>query len=124
MKFDFDQGLPVWVWGILFFLVVLPFSFRSGQPNQTFGPVDLQESEAVPTIQSAQVEPTAVIAPAVETVDAYAGPAVNVTVEILPPPTINPDATAPVIIEVPRATETPEGGGYPEPEVADPEGYE
>ena len=30
MNFDFENGLPVWVWGILFLLVVIPFSFRPG----------------------------------------------------------------------------------------------
>lgn len=127
MKFDFDQGLPVWVWGILFLLVVIPFSFRTNQPNPPLGPVNVQEAQALPTVQPAQIEPTVVAAPAVETVDPYAGPAFNESeaVEVLPAPTIDPNATEPVIIEVPRATETIiEDGAYPEPEVVDPEGYE
>ena len=121
MKFDFDQGLPVWVWGILFLVVVLPFSFRSTQPDPNLGPVDVresvQDSPADPLVDS---EPTVVVAPALETVDVNAGPDSNVTIELAPTNTPDPDATEPVIIEVVPLPES----AYPEPEIDASQGYE
>ena len=45
MNFDFENGLPVWVWGILFLLVVIPFSFRPGSDEGAgLGPNVTQDS--------------------------------------------------------------------------------
>ena len=56
MKIDLDNGLPVWVWGILFLLIVLPFSFRRApdrtitpQPAVTLTVVSEPQFESVPT---------------------------------------------------------------------------
>ena len=62
MKIDFENGLPVWVWGILFVLVVLPFSFRRA-PEQT------QSSQTITTATAESLTvlatPTATFVPAV-----------------------------------------------------------
>ena len=103
MKFDFENGLPVWVWGILFFLLVIPFSFRPGaDEGANLGP-NVTQNGILQTGDPAELLPT--LAPL-------------------------PDATVPVIIEiVPQETE-PEinvDESYPSPEEPPPadldEGY-
>ena len=66
MKIDLEKGLPVWVWGILFLLVVLPFSFRRA-PNQELplGESVTSTISAPADFNTAPIIPTPTIAPAV-----------------------------------------------------------
>lgn len=72
MKFDFENGLPVWVWGIAFLLVVLPFSFRPNSDSAQLAP-NLTGESSLTTDPVPTAEPT-------------------------PPP--DPEATLPIIIEI------------------------
>lgn len=98
MKFDLENGLPVWVWGILFVLLVLPFSFRTRPDN----PISNQGQEiVVPTVVEIETKEDAVTP--------FAAEVVPVEPTAVVPPTVNPNATEPFVIDA--------GGesGYPDP---------
>lgn len=78
MKIDFENELPVWVWGILFVLVVLPFSFRRS-PEQSL-PV---QTAATLTV-TVEAEPAPLIAVPTATVDPAATE--SIIIEIAPAP--------------------------------------
>lgn len=94
MKFDLENGLPVWVWGIAFLIVVLPFFFRPSANSGQFGPSLVNEDGAITESRPAS----------------------------LPTPTIPPESTVPVIIEIAPEPEQLVDEGYPEPEEPQPEG--
>ncbi len=75
MKFNFENGLPVWVWGIAFLLLVLPFSFRPNSDSAQFGPnVEGENSMIIDQLPTA--EPTPPLPAATEAI----------IIEIAPPP--------------------------------------
>ncbi|MEM8861156.1 MAG: hypothetical protein AAGD96_22760 [Chloroflexota bacterium] len=123
MKFDFEKGLPVWVWGILFLLVVIPFSFRSGVPDESLGPVNRERVDENLQPQPEESQGSAVAVPT-EDVENNVAPESVVTIQIQPTYTPDPNATEPIIIEVVPLPEIDESGNYPEPEAEIPEGYE
>ncbi len=66
MNFDFENGLPVWVWGLAFLLVVLPFSFRPNADSSQLGPNSAQNSlttDSVPTLIPTPFVPEATVKP-------------------------------------------------------------
>ena len=75
MNFDFENGLPVWVWGIAFLLLVLPFSFRPNSDSAQFGPNAQGENGSIidplPTAQPTPLPPDATV---------------PIIIEIAPPP--------------------------------------
>lgn len=101
MKRNFENGIPVWGWGILFMLLILVIAFwglmvsndgtQSGErnldanfnPPQTITPLAGQpESDPV---QLEKVQPTSTLVPELTPI---------------PLPTVDPDATKPFVIDV------------------------
>ncbi|MFK7805756.1 MAG: hypothetical protein AB8G95_29265 [Anaerolineae bacterium] len=117
MKFNLDNGVPVWVWGILFVILFLAFSFRSQAPEN-----NIRQPSAAPAEDSletnpdlsqsitpfaANPEPEAV---APEVVQPTNTPVPELTA--IPIPTVDPNATKPFVIDV---------GGEADPLTATPE---